>query len=201
MKDYDSIIQEQRKNGIVEIVLENKDQTPHESKLNTKRIHYSPHHAVVRRDRGTTKVRIVSDGSARDCRNDLSLNNCLEVGENYIPHIFETLSKFRWNFVAVTADIEKAFLMVGIKPEDRDMLRFLCFKDLLAEKLEISEYQFNRLVFGLRPSPSILDETVAHHLNLYKQSEPKIYELLRKSLYVDDLSTEEENDEKGFVVY
>ena len=81
------------------------------------------------------------------------------------------------------------------------MLRFLWLKDPLAEKPEINEYRFNRLVFGLRPSPSILGETIAHHLNLYKQSEPEMYELLRKSLYVDDLLTGEENDENGFVVY
>lgn len=55
--------------------------------------------------------------------------------------------------------------------------------------------------FGLRPSPSILGEVIAYHLNLYNQSEPEMYELLRKSLYVDDLLTAEENDEKGFVVY
>ena len=78
---------------------------------------------------------------------------------------------------------------------------FLWFKDPLAEKPEINEYRFNHLVFGLRPSPSILGETIAHHLNLYKQSEPKMYELLRKSLYVDDLLTGEENDENGFIVY
>ena len=35
------------------------------------------------------------------------------------------LAKFRWNAVPLTADIEKAFLMVGIKQKDRDMLRFL----------------------------------------------------------------------------
>ena len=91
--------------------------------------------------------------------------------------------------------------MVGIKSDDRDMLRFLWFKDPLAKKTEINEYRFNRLVFGLRPSPSILGETIAHHLNFYKQSEPEMYELLRKSLYVDDLLTGEENDENGFVVY
>lgn len=81
------------------------------------------------------------------------------------------------------------------------MLRFLWFKDLLAEKPQIDEYRFNRLVFGPRPSPSILGETISHHLNLYKQSEPDMYELLRKSLYVDNLLTGEENDEKDFVVY
>ena len=100
--------------------------------------------------------------------------------------------------MAITADIEKAFLMVGIKPEDRDMLRFLWFKGPLAEKPEIHEYRFNRLVFGLRPSPSILGETITHHLNLYKVK-PEMYELLRKSLYVDDLLTGEENNENSFV--
>jgi len=81
------------------------------------------------------------------------------------------------------------------------MLCFLWFKDPLAEKPEINEYRFNHLVFGLRLSPSILGETIAHHLNLYKQSEPEMYELLRKSLYVDDRLTGEENNENSFIVY
>ena len=118
LKEYDNIIQEQRKNGIVEIVPETEDQTLEEGKLSTRRIHYSPHHAVVRRDRETTKVRIVYDGSAKNCKDERSLNDCLEVGENYIPHIFEMLTRFRWNLVALTADIEKAFLMVRIKSEE-----------------------------------------------------------------------------------
>ena len=200
-KEYDNIIQEQKKNGIVEIVPQTEHQTLEEGKLSTRRIHYSPHHAVVFRDRETTKVRIVYDGSAKNCKDERSLNDCLEVGENYIPHIFEMLTRFLWNFVALTAHIEKAFLMVGIKSEDRDMLHFLWFKDPLAEKPEINEYRFNRLVFGLRPSPSILGETIAHHLNLYRQSEPEMYELLRRTLYVDDLLIGEENDENGFLVY
>lgn len=104
------------------------------------------------------------------------------------------------NFVART-DIEKVFLMVGIKPEDREMLRFLWLKDPLANKPEIVKYRFNRHVFGLRPSPSILGETIAHHLNLFKQVEPEMCELLRKSLYVDDLLTVANNDEKAFTVY
>ena len=40
-------------------VPETEDQMLDKSKLNTKRIHYSPHHTVVRRDRETTKVGIV----------------------------------------------------------------------------------------------------------------------------------------------
>lgn len=63
------------------------------------------------------------DGSAQHSKDDRSLNDCLEVGENYIPHVFDQLTKFRWNAIGITGDIEKAFLMVGINPEDRDMLR------------------------------------------------------------------------------
>ena len=91
--------------------------------------------------------------------------------------------------------------MVGIKPEDRDMLRSLWFEDPFAIKPEIVEYRFNRLVFGLRPSPSILGTTIAHHLRLYKQSEPEMAELLEKSLYVDDLITGEEDNESALAVY
>ena len=103
------------------------------------------------------------------------------------------LNKFCWNAVGLTADIEKAFLMVGIKPEDRDMLRFLWFEDPFAKKPEIAEFRFNRLVFGLRPSPLIL--------RLYKQSEPEMSEMLERSLHVDDLITGTETVQEALVIY
>ena len=89
LKEYDYIIQEQKKNGIVEIVPESEGQTLEEGKLSSRRIHYSPHHAVVRRDRETTKVRIVYDGSAKNRKYERSLNDCLEVGESdtHVPSI------------------------------------------------------------------------------------------------------------------
>ena len=57
------------------------------------------------------------------------------------------------------------------------------------------------MVLGLRPSPYIVGETITYHLNLYKQSELETYKLLQKSLYVDNLLTEEENEKNDFVVY
>ena len=197
LAEYDKIIQEQNQRGIIERVPSLKSS----SQFDTKCVHYSPHHAVVRRERETTKVRIVYDGSAKRTKEERSLNDCLDVGENYIPHIFDMLARFRWNAVGLTADIEKAFLMVGIKEQDRNMLRFLWYDDPFASKPKIAEFRFNRLVFGLRPSPSILGATITHHLTLYKQSEPELAELLEKSLYVDDLITGENDDEKAFIVY
>lgn len=161
LKEYDGIIQEQCKSGIIERV-------PNEVSKETevKGVHFSPHHAVVRTSRETTKVRVVYDGSAKSTKDDRSLNDCLHNGPNYIPLVFDMLIKFRSNAVALTADIEKAFLMVGIKKEHRDMLRFLWFANPNEATPEIVQYRFNRLVFGLRPSPSILGATIKHHLEL-----------------------------------
>ena len=196
LNEYDGIIQEQCKAGIVERV---PDEAPKDNEI--QGIHFSPHHAVVRKDRETTKVRVVYDGSAKTIKNERSLNDCLDNGPNYIPLIFDMLIKFRSNRVALTADIEKAFLMVGIKKEHRDMLRFLWFANPIDAQPEIVQYRFNRLVFGLRPSPSILGATIKHHLELYRRSEPELVELIEKSLYVDDLVSGELNEDRVYEIY
>ena len=60
LQEYNQIIQQQIQDGIVEKVpdevIENTD---------NESVHYLPHHGVVRRDRKTTKLRIVCDGSAK----------------------------------------------------------------------------------------------------------------------------------------
>ena len=114
---------------------------------------------------------------------------------------FNILVKFRLNPVALVADIEKAFLMVGIDEVDRDMLRFLWFKDVYNPKSEIVEYRFCRLVFGLRPSPAILGSTIDHHLRLYEDQSPEIVDILKNSLYVDDLISGAQNDNKALNIY
>jgi len=49
------------------------------------------------------------DGSAKSSNDVLTLNDRLEVGPNYMPHLFDTLLRFRSSTFPLTADIEKAF--------------------------------------------------------------------------------------------
>ena len=81
----------------------------------------------------TTKLRVVFDGSAKENEGKQSINDYLETGPNYIPSLFETLVKFRSYPIALCADIEKAFLQIEIKSEDRDKLRFLWMDDPSSE--------------------------------------------------------------------
>ena len=116
LTEYNNIFQEQLQNGIIERVETSKDNNA------VKMTHYMPHHAVVREDKKTTKLRIVYDGFARGDGEDLSLNDYLQTGPNLIPKLLDILVKFRLHPIALVADIEKAFLMIGIAEEDRDKL-------------------------------------------------------------------------------
>ena len=196
LNEYNKIICDQLEAGIIERVPETSDSSNEETRIN-----FLPHHPVIRKDKDTTKVRIVYDGSAKGSNDERSLNDCLQIGPNFTPHVFDILVKFRWNAIGITADIEKAFLMIAIKEVDRDAFRFLWFDDPNECHPKLTMYRFRRLVFGLRPSPSILGFTIKHHLAKYSQSEPKLVEVLENSFYVDDLITGEDSVEESFQIY
>jgi hypothetical protein len=197
LNEYDSIIKEQLRGGVIERIPE------HELTESTEEgtVHYMPHHGVVRTDKDTTKLRVVYDGSAKPHPDEPSINDCLEQGPNLIPKLFDILIKFRSHPTALTADIEKAFLMIGINKSDRDMLRFIWFSDPSNLDSEIQHFRFTRLVFGLRPSPAILGSILAHHLNSYADLYPEIIKMIEESLYVDDLISGCENESKAFEIY
>ena len=148
-------------------------------------IHYLPHHAVVRRDKETTKVRVVYDASARS--DGPSLNDCLHARSKFDQRILGILCRFRVHRVAVTADIEKVFLMVSVARKDRDALHFLWVKDAFADQLDIIELRFTRVVFGVSSSPFLLNATIRYHLEQYEQTQPDLVKKLCRSIYVDDL--------------
>ena len=158
LEEYDRIIQDQLEKGIIEAV--RADETPPGT------VHYLPHHAVVRRDKATTKVRVVYDASARSA-NGPSLNECLLKGPKFNQLIFDLLVRFRSYKVALTADLEKAFLMVSVEEADRDVLRFLWVKDLKREPPEFEVYRFTRVIFGVSSSPFLLNATIRFHLEKY----------------------------------
>ena len=105
MHEYDATIWSQLQLGIVEEVKELG--YPADGK-----VYYLPHHAVVRTDKETTKVRIVCDASAKST--GCSLNECLHIGPKFEQRILDILLWFRTYPVALDVDIEKAFLMVSI---------------------------------------------------------------------------------------
>ena len=92
LKEYDNVIKEQIDRGIVEVVDE-------EARPESNRIHYIPHHAVIRRDKSTTRLRVVYDASAKS--DGASLNECLHAGPPLAQNIFDIMLRFRGHRIAL----------------------------------------------------------------------------------------------------
>ena len=192
LQKYDHIIQEQIEKGVVE------DAPALEA--NSTRLHYLPHHAIVRSDKDTTKIRIVYDASAKTDGKP-SLNECLLVGPKFNQKIFDLLVRFRSHQIALTANIEKAFLMIAVEEADRDVLRFLWVNDIDDEEVTIRPLRFTRVVFGVCSSPFLLNSTIRYHLEQYLSSHPELVKKLIESFYVDDVVTGASTKEEAFQLY
>ena len=179
LADYDAIIKEYLKLDIIELV-------PDTDNCLSR---YLPHHCLVKQERETTKVRIVFDGSAK-AKGENSLNDCLYEGINLFPSIIGILLRFRLYKYALIGDIEKAFLQIGLKVEDRNSVRFIWFDENLNNSWpttpEVS-YRFKRVPFGVKSSPFLLNATVAHHLDVMSEHYEETASLLKGSMYVDDM--------------
>ena len=192
LKEYDSVIRDQLSKGIVEVV-----EKPGEGEVG--KIHYIPHHAVIRKDKTTTKLRVVYDASARS--GGPALNDCLYTGPPLAENIFDILLRFRVNRVALTGDVEKAFLMVGMTEEDRDVLRFLWVDDIEKTSPEIVVLRFARVAFGVSSSPFLLNATMKYHIERYREDDPEFVERFLRSIYVDDLSSGAPESDTGYELY
>lgn len=191
MREYDDIIRDQLDKGIVEPVMETD---PALSQL-----HYLPYHAVIRTHKTTTKLRIVYDASAK--LKGPSLNDCLHTGPKFNQLILDILVRFRSFKVALTADIEKAFLMISVAEHDRDVLRFLWVDDLAKDPPDICTLRFTRVVFGVSSSPFLLNATIKYHLEQYLDSYPDTVRRLLQSTYVDDVIAGVPSEDEAFDLY
>ena len=194
LQQYDNVIQDQLKRGMIQPVQDVEG-------LQEAKVHYLPHHAVIiRQDRETTKLRVVYDASAKR-QGAPSLNSCLHSGFNFEQCILDILLRFRTYKIAITADVEKAFLMIAISEKDRDALRFLWVDDINKDTPEVCKFRFTRVVFGVTSSPFLLNATIQHHLKKYESYHKELVENLLQSIYVDDIVSGVQDDKDAILMY
>ncbi|GFX61308.1 integrase catalytic domain-containing protein [Trichonephila clavipes] len=155
-------------------------------------VHYLPHRPVIK-ENCTSKIRPVFDASART-KGSPSLNDCLEKGPNFIEVIPTILNRFRKYKIGVISDIEKAFLQIGVREQDRDFLRLMWYDRENRDHIKI--YRHRRVVFGVTSSPFLLGATLNHHLDNAHGNFDNVPKILRKSFYVDNCVTSFETEEQ-----
>ena len=173
-KKYHAVFADMWEQGIIEEVPD------HElAQSESKAVFYLPHRPVVKETSASTKIRPVFDASATSY-NGFSLNDCVETGPNLLPDLVKVLLRFRRWRVALTADVIKAFLQVGVHPEDRDVHRFWWDDNGVTRVM-----RFTRVPFGNKSSPYLLCATIKNHLSTQPPS--RMVEELTENLYMDDL--------------
>ncbi|VBB35249.1 unnamed protein product [Acanthocheilonema viteae] len=187
---YHNTIMEQLQTGMIEEI-------PHNDEIGV--IHYLPHHEVWNPNKNTTKLRVVYDASAHQ-KGYRSLNEVLQRGPVMLPDLVGILLRFRMMKLVIIADIEKAFLQIGLHPEKRNCTKFLWIKNLDEEVSEknIKSYRFKRVPFGVISSPSLLTATLKYHLD---NTATSLASEIKKNLYVDNIILIADNMEEAIYKY
>ena len=148
-------------------------------------VHYIPHHHV-NKDSKTTPIRIVYDCSCQLPNNHPSLNDCLETGPSLVNDLCSILLRFRVHKIALSTDIEKAFLHVKLDAKDQDFTRYLWLLNPENAESDFDTYRFKVVLFGSASSPFMLSETLRLHLSKYNS---QLAHDMKQNLYVDNVIT------------
>lgn len=159
----------------------------HMSKINIERepVYYTPHQAVIKPDRTTTKVRVVYDASAITS-NGKSLNDNLFTGPKLQQDLPGIIVRFRLHEIVFTADIKQMFRQIVVTPKHRQYQQLL-YRFRSSEPIQT--YEMNTVTFGQRSSPFLAIRTL-HQLAIDDAGElPEVQRVIRNDLYVDDVAT------------
>lgn len=156
--------------------------TPEELKMPSPQTYYIPHHFVVKESSTTTKLRVVFDASMSTTSGN-SLNDCMMVGPQLQKSLLNIMLRFRTNPIAFTADLEKMYRQILVKPEDAQFQRILWRTH---PSLPIKEYRLNTVTYGTASAPYLAVKSLQQLALLEKEKYPLAAEAALTSFYIDD---------------
>ncbi|KAL0882691.1 hypothetical protein ABMA27_001114 [Loxostege sticticalis] len=158
---------------------------------------YLPHHAVVRNERTTTKVRVVFNASEKN-KKGISLNDTLMIGPTLQADLRHTVLRWRNHPIALIADVVKMYRQILVADDDVKYQRIL-WRDEPEE--EIKEYELRTVTFGTASAPYLAVRAL-HQVAIDEGREhPHAAENILNNFYMDDLMTGSHSVEEGVELY
>lgn len=158
---------------------------------------YLPHHAVIREDKDTTKVRVVFNASQAG-KNGVSLNDDLLVGPTIQPDLRHLILQWRLSRICLTADIIKMYRQVKVHEDDTDFQRLL-WRD--EQSGEIKDYKHLRVTFGTASAPFLAVKALQQVAIDEGAKYPVAAEKVADKFYMDDLMCGCEEITEGLEIY
>ena len=154
--------------------------------LKVNKVRYvMPHHAVLKPDKSTTKLRVVFDASAATTSGK-SLNDLLLVGPTIQQSLLSLVLRFRLHKYVLTADIEKMYRQVWVDEADRN-LQCILWRNEPTDSIKM--FQLNTVTFGTAAAPFLATRCLKESANLVKDRFPLAARVITNDFYVDDMIT------------
>ncbi|XP_028026698.1 uncharacterized protein LOC114240381 [Bombyx mandarina] len=176
-KEYKSFIHEYLELGhasIVDITLYDLSKDP---------VYFFAHHAVIKQDAITTKLRTVFDGSMKT-NNKISLNDLMWNGPIVQQELFDILLLFRLHKHFFACDIRRMFRNLIIEKSQRSLLNIL-WRDSPDEQLKC--IQLSTVPYGLKCSSWLATRCLLELATRFGKQYPLAAPVLLNSTYVDDV--------------
>lgn len=143
---------------------------------------YLPHHGVLKLDSTTTALRVVFNASSK-MSSGRSLNDLMYNGPNLQQDLQNLILRWRQHKYVVTADVEKMFRAILVRPQDQH-LQSILWRSHPRESLQ--EYNLTTVTYGTRAAPFLAMRTLKQigidHADRY----PLAASALESSFYMDD---------------
>ncbi|XP_067620476.1 uncharacterized protein [Eurosta solidaginis] len=144
---------------------------------------YLPHHAVLKPDSKTTKVRVVFNASKRS-HSGISLNDVLHTGPVLQNDLMVVILNWRLYKYVFNGDIEKMYRQIYVHKEDQDFQRIL-FRQFPQGQVE--DFKLKTVTFGVNCAPYLAIRTLQQLAEDCKAELPLATNVLLRETYVDDI--------------
>ncbi|XP_055922945.1 uncharacterized protein LOC129953645 [Eupeodes corollae] len=149
--------------------------------------YYFPHHAVLKNNSSTTKLRVVFHGSAKPHQTDKSsLNELLLVGPTIQHDIFTICLRSRRHVFVISGDIEKMFRQILVSPKDANYQRII-WRSSAEEPLK--HFKLLTVTYGTSAAPFLSVRTLKQLALDYEKTYPRASNVILNDFYVDDVFT------------
>ncbi|XP_058816123.1 uncharacterized protein LOC131679408 [Topomyia yanbarensis] len=170
-----------------------KEVPANQMQKNSSECYYLPHHAVLKIDSLTKKIRVVFDGLCASS-SGVSLNDRLLAGPNNNSDLFAVSLRFRAHRVAFCADVAKMYRQVLVHPADRDFQRIV-FREEPDQPM--THYLLCTVTYGTKTAPYWAIECMREAAKPFAAMYPQAVESIKLDFYVDDFLSGADNEEEA----
>ncbi|XP_070068169.1 uncharacterized protein [Drosophila takahashii] len=142
--------------------------------------YYLPHHAVIKPESTTTKLRVVFNASSPSA-NGTSLNDVLHAGPVLQSDLTIQVLKWRYFKYVFSADITKMYRQIWVDPKHTPFQRIL-FRN---KEGDIHDYELKTVTFGVNCAPYLAIRVLQQLADDVDQQFPKASHIIRNFMYVD----------------